>query len=152
MLISNNFNWIDERNMALMEMNWRPVNRDLRIFAIVQLVVAAVVAWLLHRRLDWDVGAITVVACSLPVLAVGMAWPQQVRPLFIGWMLAGLPIGWVMSHLLLAVVYFGIITPIGLALRLTGRDPLQLRRRADATTYWSRRPAPSAPENYFRQF
>ena len=138
--------------MAVIEMNWRPSHRDLRLFAVVQLIVASAGAWLLHRRLGWDAAACVVVAASLVITAVGLVLPQLLRPLFVGWMLAAFPVGWVMSHLLLAAVYYGVVTPIGLALRLRGRDSLQLKPRADATTYWVERPQPPDSTRYFRQF
>ena len=39
-----------------------------------------------------------------------------------GWMYAFLPLGMVMSFLLLAVIYFLVFTPLGLVMRLVGRD------------------------------
>lgn len=138
--------------MAVIEMNWRPSNRDLRVFAVVQLLVACVAAWLLHRRWQWDSVAIGIAAASLMGLIVGMITPQVLRLPFVTWMLAAFPIGWVMSHVLLGIVYYGVVTPIGLALRLRGRDSLHLKPRADETTYWIIRPKASDPSRYFRQF
>ena len=120
--------------MAIIEINWRPSNRDLRMFAVVQLVVAAVCAWLLHRRLGWDAAAIGLIGLSLAGTVAGLVSPQLLRPLFVLWMVAAFPVGWVMSHLMLAVVYYGVVTPIGFALRLRGRDALQLKPGPEATT------------------
>lgn len=138
--------------MAVIEMNWRPSNRDLRVFAVVQLIVAFVAAWLLHRRWHWDSVAFGLVVVSLGGLVVGMMTPQVLRLPFVAWMLAAFPIGWVMSHVLLGIVYYGVVTPIGLILRLRGRDSLQLKPRADVSTYWIVRPKTSDPSRYFRQF
>ena len=138
--------------MAVIEMNWRPSPRELRVFAVVQLVAAAVIAWLLHRRLDWDTTAIGLIGTSLIALAVGMASPAVLRPLFVAWMLAAFPLGWVMSHVMLATVYYFVLTPIGLLLRLGGRDSLQLKQRPDANTFWVERKQPAKPSRYFQQF
>lgn len=138
--------------MAVIEMNWRPSNRDLRVFAVVQLIVACVAAWLLHRRWHWDSVASGLVVLSLGGLIVGMITPQVLRLPFLAWMLAAFPIGWVMSHVLLGIVYYGVVTPIGLVLRLRGRDVLQLKPRADVSTYWIVRPKTSETSRYFRQF
>lgn len=138
--------------MAVIEMNWQPSSRDLRVFAFVQLIVAAVGAWLLHRRLEWDLAALALLGLSLILLVAGLVRPQILQPLFVGWMLAAFPIGWVMSHLLLAVVYFGIVTPIGVLLRWRGRDALQLKPDESQSSYWNVRPVPPAPSQYFRQF
>jgi hypothetical protein len=58
----------------------------------------------------------------------------------------------VVSHILLAVVYFGIVTPIGLIMRLAGRDALGLKRDPNATTYWVPHAMPKDSRRYFRQF
>lgn len=137
--------------MAIIEINWQPSNRDLRVFAFVQLIVAGAGAWLLHRRLNWDLAATILVGLSLVLLAAGLVRPKILRTLFVAWMVAAFPIGWVMSHLLLAVVYFGIVTPIGFLLRLRGRDALQLKAE-DSTSYWNTRPASPESSQYFRQF
>ena len=43
-----------------------------------------------------------------------MGWlrPDWARPLYVGWLYAVFPIGWTISHLILAVIYFLILTPI----------------------------------------
>lgn len=138
--------------MAVIEINWKPTTRDLRVFALVQLLMAFVVAWLLHRRLGWDAAAIGLAAVSLVLVVVGLASPVLLKPLFLLWMCAAFPVGWVMSHLLLGVVYYVVLTPIGFALRCRGRDTLGLKHRGDAPSYWTARPDPPESPRYFRQF
>ncbi|HEY4261984.1 MAG TPA: SxtJ family membrane protein [Schlesneria sp.] len=138
--------------MAVIEINWKPSNRDLRLFAVVQLVVMATAAWLLHRRYGRDAMAVGLLVASLATLFIGMVTPPLMRPLFLMWMIAAFPVGWVMSHVVLAVVYFGVVTPIAFALRLAGRDTLQRKLRPEATTYWIPRSGAPEPSRYFRQF
>ena len=52
------------------------------------------------------------------------AIPNVRRLLYLGWMRVFYPIGWVVSHLLLAIVYYLVLTPIGLVMRLFGGDPM----------------------------
>ncbi len=83
---------------------------------------------------------------------VGMVAPSLLRPVFVGMTLMTWPIGWVMSHLALAIVYYGTITPIGLFRRAFGRGALQRTLDPGAISYWSEvRPNPR-PDRYFRQF
>ncbi|MBM4108330.1 MAG: hypothetical protein FJ255_05885 [Phycisphaerae bacterium] len=72
--------------------------------------------------------------------------------LYTGWMYAALPIGWTISHALLALIYYAVLTPIGLVMRLLGNDPMQRRLDRAATTYWSEHRPPTDPKRYFRQF
>jgi hypothetical protein len=74
-------------------------------------------------------GALALLAVARPVLLV---------PLHRGWMWVGHGLGWVNTRLLLAAVYFLLMTPLGLLMRLVGRDPLD-RRMGDRTSYWKAR-------------
>jgi hypothetical protein len=80
------------------------------------------------------------------------AAPEALRPLYIVLSVVGAPIGWLVSHVVLAVVYYGILTPIGLALRLCGRDPLRRKFDPQAPSYWVDRPPARNVKSYFRQF
>jgi type IV secretory pathway protease TraF len=75
--------------------------------------------------------------------------PLQV-PMYKGWMHLVSPIGWVVSHALLALIYFGILTPIAVCMRWFGRDQLE-RRFAPHESYWSAHPSEVDPRRYFRQ-
>ncbi len=78
--------------------------------------------------------------------------PVAGRTLYTGWMYAALPIGWTISHVILGGVYYLVITPIGLLLRLAGNDPMHRRFDRGATTYWIPRERLSDPSRYFKQF
>jgi hypothetical protein len=59
----------------------------------------------------------------------------------------------VVTFALMAVIFYGAVTPLAWALRLFGHDPLRLRFEPRATSYWlERRPPGPAPETMTRQF
>jgi len=69
------------------------------------------------------------------------------------WTRLGMWLHKVMSPILLGVVFFGVITPMGAIMRWLGRDALRLRFDKDATDYWiERRPPGPAPDTYRNQF
>jgi hypothetical protein len=68
------------------------------------------------------------------------------------WSLLFLPLAWSVSTLLLVLVYYGVLTPFGLVLRMLGRDSMHRKLDRDRTTYWLKRPEVVDPERYFRQF
>lgn len=81
------------------------------------------------------------------------AWrPERLRPVYVGLMVATWPIGWVVSHLALALLYYGVITPIALIFRLVGRDPLTRKFDRDAATYWEPYNPDRGVDRYLRQF
>ena len=89
-----------------------------------------------------------VAALSLAALASA----TFARSLFAGWMLAAFPIGWVVSHLILGAIYYGVISPTGLLMRAFSWDPLTRGFDAQAETYWVSTDTSSDPEHYLRQF
>jgi hypothetical protein len=56
------------------------------------------------------------------------------------------------SHLLLLVVYYLVLTPIGLLMRLIGYDPLQRRFDRSAQSYWTPHDPAADDARYFKQF
>jgi hypothetical protein len=133
--------------------NWRPTNRELRQFAgiwfpLFWVIVGGVIVW----RGGLLVAAGAIVAVAIGIGIVGLIRPRMMRPMFVGWMCAVFPIGWVVSHLLLAVVFYLVIAPLGLVMRFVGRDKLRMRFEPEARTYWTRRPPTPPASRYFRQF
>jgi hypothetical protein len=141
------------KDTKMISINWQPTNRDLRQFAgiwfpVFWIIVAVLV---LLRGGSWAAVA-PMMGLAVAVGVTGLIWPQLMQPIFIGWMCVAFPIGWVVSHLLLAAVFYLVITPLGLVMRLAGRDKLKLRFDQESKTYWTRRlPTPPA-SRYFRQF
>jgi hypothetical protein len=92
-------------------------------------------------------------AASLALFAVSLAMARILRPLNRIWERIGLLLHHIVSPIILAIVYFLVLTPLGLAIRLAGRDALRLRRDTSASTYWiSRQPPGPAPKSMSRQF
>src|SRR5262245_52931839 len=71
-------------------------------------------------------------AMAVTIGPVGLARPRWIRPIYVGWMILAFPIGWTVSQVMLALMFFGLFTPIGLLFRLLGRDPLHRARRPRA--------------------
>lgn len=139
--------------MSLVKIHWHPTRRELKQFAAIWFpLFFAIVGWLVWRRLGaWNAAvAIWIVVAVLSPLMWFL--PRLARAVFVGWMCVTFPIGYVVSHILLAVVYFGIVTPIGLIMRLAGRDALGLKIDPNATTYWVPHAMPKDSRRYFRQF
>jgi hypothetical protein len=67
-------------------------------------------------------------------------------------MYAAYPIGFVVSHLLLGVIFYGVFTAIGLLMRLFSYDPLQRRLRTGESSYWTPIQSVTNKAEYFRQF
>lgn len=137
----------------MISINWKPSSRELRMFAALLMLFFVGVAGFWNWKTGQTTGPLILVSVSWTIGLIGLAVPQAIRWVYIGWMLAAFPIGWVISHLLLAAIFFGVIMPIGLVLRALGRDPMRKSFDRSASTYWIARPIePTDSQRYFRQF
>jgi hypothetical protein len=66
--------------------------------------------------------------------------------------LVAFPVGWAVSEAILALLFFGLITPMGLVLWLLDRDTLGRRQKENHSTYWTLKPVLARVRSYFRQF
>ena len=138
------------------ETNWNPSPRELRSFGKVIAIGFPIVALLLGAP-AW-VRSHSLPAWSLWLGGVGlgaglacMLMPRMARPLYLAWMAVGCCIGLVVANVLLAAIYFLVVTPIGLALRVTGRDPLRRGIERGRASYWDDAQKSDDAERYFRQ-
>lgn len=84
------------------------------------------------------------------LLAVTLAAPHLLRPLNRLWFRFGLLLGAIIAPIVMALVYFLAFLPIGLLLRIMGKDLLSTRLEPDRTSYWIERKEP--PGSMERQF
>ena len=121
--------------MAMMPIKWRPSARELRWFAGLLIAFFAGVAGLWWRRSGQTTGPVVMASVALVIGLIGLMIPAAIRWVYVVWMVAVWPIGWAVSHVLLALIFFGVIMPIGLILRILGRDPMRKNFDRFAKTY-----------------
>ena len=91
------------------------------------------------------------VGVSVVLGLLGLLVPAAIRPVFAFLMAVTFPIGLVVSYVLLGVMFYGVLTPIGFVFRLLGRDVLDRRFQKDAESYWCTTAQPTDVHSYFRQ-
>ena len=138
--------------MAVLEFNRDPSPQTLRWFGVLFAVFCGLVGGLLAWRFDALGAARIVWIVGLAVAAVYYLVPPIRKALVVGWTALFFPVGWVLSHVLLAAIYYLVLTPIALVMRLFGRDPLHRRFDPTADTYWVAYRGDRSLKRYFRQF
>ena len=132
-------------------MQWNPDRKQLRQFAGIWFpAFCALVGWSIARKTEhwhevevgWAIAGVISIA--------GLVCPPLIRPIFVGLILLTYPIGWVVSHVLLGAIFYGIVTPIGIILRLTGHDPLQFKAPLD-NSLWKSPTGKTDVASYLRQ-
>jgi hypothetical protein len=129
-----------------------PSSRKLRQFAGIWILFFAGLALWQGWLRGHATAAVVFAALAMVAGPLGLLWPRTIRWIYTGWMIAAFPIGWVVSRLVLGLMYFGVITPVALLFRLLGRDALQRRFQPEADTYWRPKPGATDVRSYFRQF
>jgi len=97
----------------------------------------------------------TVFAAILGVAAVsaglpGIFKPRTIEPTFRAAMAIAMPIGWIVSHVLLGVLFYLVMTPVALFFRLIKRDALG-RRVPGTRSQWVERQQSTDPRRYWHQ-
>jgi hypothetical protein len=117
------------------------------VFAVVFLIIGLwPVLWARGPRW-WAIGVALVFA------VVAVAAPRTLAPLNRWWMKFGLLLAAVVSPVALGILFYGVFTPVGLVMRLFGKDPLKLARDKAAATYWVQRTPPGPrPDSMKQQF
>jgi hypothetical protein len=145
----------------MIELDFNPDARTLRQFGFIALVgfgFVATIAWLevlvfafgLGSGRPWVAGIFAALALLTGVLSV--VYPRGNRFIYVGLAVVTYPIGFVLSYLIMGLLFFGLFGPIAIFFRIVGRDSMHRRYDEDAASYWSAcRPA-RAKSDYFKQF
>jgi hypothetical protein len=148
--------------MALVAFNKDPSARQLRQFGAIGLLVLGALgasaywrASVLGISLSADAATTTAYALWGAAGACGLlaaVAPPALKWAFLGLSIVALPIGFVLSYVLLFSLYYFLFTPLGLGMRVFGWDPMMKKIDKDAASYWIRRGPPAPPRRYFNQY
>jgi len=135
----------------MIAVNWKPDSRELRHFAIISLF-GFPLAGLMPS--GWaDSASVLIALCAVGVVnfLVGIVPPRTVRVVYVIITAVTLPLGWLLSKVVLRLMFYCVLTPPALFFKLIGRDALQLRRRASSRTYWQACRQSGDLLSYYRQ-
>ncbi len=91
--------------------------------------------------------------CGAGLWILSLVSYTVMKPIHIGWMTFAFILGWINTRILLGIFYYIILTPIGLVMRLFGKDLLDEKIDKSKSTYWIDRPvAPVDRSQYERLF
>jgi hypothetical protein len=85
------------------------------------------------------------------LVVMGLLLPGRLGPIYKAWMAVGHVLGWINTRIILGIIYYGLFTPIGLVMRLRGKDAMGRQYDETTNTYRVlRRPRPAS--HMLRQF
>jgi hypothetical protein len=136
----------------VIDLDRRPSKRDLQWFGYILPVFFAALGASLRFKLGHPGAAWAAWGAGL-ALGTAYALVRALRfPLYRAWMRLFFPLGWTVSHAVLVVVFFGVVTPVALAMKLVRYDPMRRRFERSAATYWTERRAGGGLSRYLRQY
>ena len=125
--------------------------KDLRKFGLTVGIVLLLIAFFLiwkHKPSQFyflSIGALLILS--------GLLFPLILFPLNKVWMTLAILLGWLMTRVILSVLFYLVITPISLIARISGKHFLDLKIDKTRASYWEKRKnVPSTPTDYERQF
>lgn len=139
--------------MGLVKLDLHPSSDKLRDFGDVGLCMCVLLALLGNALLGWELGVIRALALAgLALYLLSRCSTRLILPVYQALMLVSFPIGWVIGHLVLGLVYYVVVSGLALVFRLIGRDALHRQYDPGAASYWVPCPGRKKPSRYFQQF
>ena len=137
--------------------NWKPDREELRGFGrsliwglpIMAVVFVLLIHWRQHLWVVWPawMAGVGAVAGLLFTVVPGVA-----RPVYLGWYFVACCIGIVLSNVVVSLVFYIVIFPVGLLLRMLGKDPMRRKFDRAVKSYWLEAEKIDDAKSYFRQF
>jgi uncharacterized membrane protein YoaK (UPF0700 family) len=118
------------------------------LFALFGGMVGAIAFW----KFEAPVVAKWILIFSAVVILLYYLFPPLRKWFYMAWLGAVFPIGWIVSHLLLTVVFYLVVFPVGMLMRLFRYDALSRKFDPECKSYWRKREKNDDPRKYFRQF
>jgi hypothetical protein len=120
------------------------------MFAVLIVIVPAFISW----RNDWIITDLMLIiaAVGLVLWLPSLVIPKSMTSVYRGWMLLAILIGLFMTKVIITLVYFGMMTPIGLVRQWIVKDPMKMKTDPEATTYWVKKESPDSKVSYEKQY
>lgn len=128
----------------------KTTRKETRSFGItiglILLVISAILFW------KANTSYLIFIIIGLVLLGSGLTIPIILKPIYFIWMVFATILGWIMTRVILSLLYYAIMTPIGLILRLFGKQFIELEWDKSKGSYWNYRSSKTEIASYEKQF
>lgn len=115
-------------------------NRAFGLVFVGFFTIVGIVPWAFGGKLH-----LWALVLALGLLVVSLLLPSLLAPFNRAWLKFGLLLHKIVSPVVLGIMFFLVVTPIGLLMRMFGKDPLRLKFEPSADSYWIDRSPPGPP-------
>jgi len=131
--------------------NIKTGKKDLRNFGITLGIIFLIISGFLLYK-EKESFQLFIYVASL-FIGLGLIFPIVLKPIYLVWMIFSVILGWFMTRLILSLLFYFVITPIGISLRLLDKDFLDLKKKETRGSYWNMRDSKiEKSQNYEKQF
>ena len=138
--------------MKLSDLNINPDEKMLREFGLFSLFGFGIMG--LVSALKWELWQLSFGLWGLAVFSFLFSFiqPKVLRPLFVLLMVVAFPVGFVISNVILALLFCAVFTPLALFFKIIGRDALNRKIDPNAASYWVVRDEEMPVSQRFKQY
>jgi len=131
--------------------NIKSGKRELRQFGItIGVVLGLLGMWCVWRGKE---GSYPLLISAIVFFSLGFIFPLLLKPVQKLWMSLAILMGWLMTRVIITILFYLVVTPIGILARVCGKDFLNTKIDRNANSYWSPREiAGPDKNNYENQF
>ena len=131
--------------------NIKTSKREIRTFGITIGIFLLILAGFLFYKEKEAFQLFIYMAGSF--ISLSFLIPVILKPIYLVWMIFAVILGWFMTRLILSLLFFLVVTPIALMLKLIGKDLLELKKQEVRGSYWNKRNSyKEQNQNYEKQF
>jgi len=130
--------------------NIKTDKKSIRSFGVTIGIILLAIAITLFAKNNLFLKSLGII--SSVFLILGIIAPIMLKPFYLIWMIFAMILGWIMTRVILSLIFYFIVTPIGIIARLLGEDFLALKK-VSSDSYWNIRDSvEELKQNYTKQF
>ena len=130
--------------------NIKTDKKSIRSFGVTIGIILLAIAITLFAKNNLFLKSLGII--SSVFLILGIIAPIMLKPFYLIWMIFAIILGWIMTRVILSLIFYFIVTPIGIIARLLGEDFLALKK-VSSDSYWNIRDSvEELKQNYTKQF
>ncbi len=136
----------------MLKLKFKPTVKEVKLFSIIWFPLMFLIFGFFFARTGVNFEIIKVAWMILAIFSIsGFIYPSIIRPFYVILLVLTFPVGWIVSHTLLLLIFVILITPIGLVLRIRGHNPLNLNSKG-AQSMWVKCVKNNKSSDYLKQY
>ena len=138
--------------MSLVNINWTPNKKELRQFGLTLIIGFSFIGLFFYFFYDKEIIAYACWLFGFTAGLLGLTGFKLALPVYWAWMFIAFIMGNIMSRLILAIIFYVMVTPISLIMKILRRDRLHLKKPTNSSYWLEENHVNKNESQYERQF